>query len=139
MREASAVLGLVYNITNTYIVTKKQFVRALVNEYESQVAERQKAVGVFKYRLDLRKISPPFSPIVELQQKLCEKITPNPRTMILLTPLIQSIRGFEHTANQRNEWIEEIRVMPPEQRCDMKCAMFFGFPYAPGRIDDRYP
>jgi hypothetical protein len=137
IRATNASLGLIYNITNTYIVIKKQVVRDLVRDYESQVAERRNTVGPFKYRLELRSIFPPFSPIEELQQMLRDRITPDGRAMILLTPLIQSIRGFAYTATQRNEWIEEVRAMPEDDI--KKAAMFFGVPYAAGRTDDRYP
>jgi hypothetical protein len=58
--------------------------------------------------------------------------------MILLTPLIQSVTSFAYTVAQRNDWIEEVRAMP-EGSDAMKAALFFGFSYAPGRVDDRYP
>jgi len=135
-------LGLVFNIANTYIITKKQHIRTLVQNYEVQVAARQAHVAdsgsPFTCRLDLQTIAPPFSPIDELRQMLREKITPDGRAMILLTPLVQSIHGFADTATQRNAWIAEVRAMP-ENSDAMKSAWFFGLPYAPGRIDNRYP
>ena len=49
IRATNAALGLIYNITNTYIVTKKQFILDLVRDYKSQVAERRKTVGSFHF------------------------------------------------------------------------------------------
>ncbi len=94
IRATNAALGLIYNITNTYIVTKKQCILDIVRDYEEQVAERRKTVGPFVYRLDLRSIAPPFSPIEELQQMLRDRLTPDGRAMILLTPLNSKHSGF---------------------------------------------
>jgi hypothetical protein len=144
IRGTNAALGLVFTITNTYITTKKQHIRGLVQDYETQVAARAAHVaGVgggapFAYRLELEAIAPPFSPIDELRQMLREKITPDGKALILLTPLVQSIQGLANAATQRNQWIEEVRAMP-EGHDAMKAALFFGLPYAPGRTDDRYP
>ena len=68
---------------------------------------------------------------------LLEKITPDGRALILLTPLVQSIHAFADTATQRNDWIAEVKAMPDNSA--MVGAWFFGKPYAPGRVDDRYP
>ncbi len=144
IRGTNAALGLVFTITNTYLTTKKQHIRALVQDYEAQVAARQAhfagagAGSPFAYRLELQTLAPPFSPIDELRQMLREKITPDGRAMVLLTPLVQSIHGFADTATQRNAWIAEVKAMP-ENSDALVGAWFFGNPYAPGRIDDRYP
>ena len=142
IRGTNAALGLVFTISNTYITTKKQHIRALVQDYEAQVAARHAHLaGVdspFAYRMELQTISPPFSPIDELRQMLREKITPDGRAMILLTPLVQSIHGFADTVTQRNVWIAEVKAMPANSDV-LVGAWFFGIPYAPGRIDDRYP
>ncbi|MGO9007032.1 MAG: hypothetical protein ACLQIQ_14105 [Beijerinckiaceae bacterium] len=144
IRGTNAALGLVFTIANTYITTKKQLIRDLVQDYEAQAAARQAHyAGVgrgapFAYRLELQTIAPPFSPIDELRQMLREKITPDGKALILLTPLVQSIQSFADTAIQRNAWIAEVRAMPEDSDA-IKSALFFGLPYAPGRTDDRYP
>ncbi len=64
IRGTNAALGLVFTITNTYITTKKQHIRALVQDYEAQVAARlghfasADAASPFDYRLDLQTIAP---------------------------------------------------------------------------------
>lgn len=144
IRATNAALGLVFTIANTYITTKRQHIRGLVQDYEKQVAARNahfaggKASAPFAYRLELQTIAPPFSPIDELRYMLREKITPDGRAMILLTPLVQSIHGFADTAVQRNTWIAEVKAMP-ENTDAMKAAWFFGYAYSPSRTDDRYP
>jgi hypothetical protein len=144
IRATNAALGLVFTITNTYITAKKQHIRALVQDYEAQVAARQAhfagadAGAPFALRLELQTIAPPFSPIDELRQMLRETITPDGRAMILLTPLVQSIHGFADTVTQRNAWIAEVKALP-ENSDAMLGAWFFGVPYARGRTDDRYP
>jgi hypothetical protein len=144
IRGTNAALGLVFTITNTYITTKKQLINPLVQDYERQIAARQARVAgegagsPFAYHLELQTIVPPFSPIDELRQILREKITPDGKAMILLTPLVQSIHGFASTATQRNAWIAEVRAMP-ENSDAIKAAWFFGLPYSLGRTDDRYP
>ncbi len=144
IRGTNAALGLVFTITNTYITAKKQHIRALVQDYEAQVAARKAhfagagAGSPFACHLDLQTIAPPFSPIDELRQMLREKITPDGRALILLTPLVQSIHSFADTVTQRNDWIAEVKAMP-EHSDALVAAWFFGNSYAPGRIDDRYP
>jgi hypothetical protein len=144
IRGTNAALGLVFTITNTYFAVKKQHIRALVQDYEAQVAARKAHVASaaggspFVYHLDLETIDPPFSPIDELRQMLREKITPDGKALILLTPLVQSIHGFADIATQRNTWIAEVKAMD-ETTDAVKSAWFFGLPYAPGRTDDRYP
>jgi hypothetical protein len=143
LRATNAALGLAITITNTYLVTKKQFIRPLVQDYDAQVAARKThfATGSrspFACRLDLETITPPFSPIDELRQMLRERITPDGKAMLLLTPLVQSIHGFADTVTQRNAWISELKAMPQDSDA-MKAALFFGHPYSPGRTDDRYP
>jgi hypothetical protein len=139
IRATNAALGLVFNITNTYVVAKKQHVYDLVHDYEDQVARRKVSPGG-SFRLNLEPTIPPFSPIGELSEVLRSRMTPDTRVMILLTPLVQSITGFAHTAAHRSKWIEEMRAMPDNELSNAKkYAMFFGLPYAPGRVDDRYP
>jgi hypothetical protein len=142
IRGTNTALGLVFTIANTYLATKKQHIRALVQDYEAQVAARQAQVAEagsrFVYHMDLQIIAPPFSPIDELRQMLRERITPDGKAMIMLTPLVQSIHGFADTAAQLNIWIAEVKAMP-ENSDAMTAAWFFGYPYSPGRTDDRYP
>jgi hypothetical protein len=58
--------------------------------------------------------------------------------MVLLTPLIQSVRGFGETVAQRNEWIEELKRLPAGADAH-KASLYFGTPIAPGHTDERYP
>ncbi|MDT2022814.1 hypothetical protein [Methylocella sp. CPCC 101449] len=140
MRGVNAALGLAFNITNTYIVLKKQYVNPLVEAYESQnVARKAHPKGEpFHYRLDLLNLTPPFSPIDELRQILGEKITPDGKALVLLTPLVQSIQGVADTLTRRDAWIAEIKKLP-DSSDKLKAAMFFGLPQEGGLIDDRYP
>src|SRR4051794_6710021 len=41
IRGTNAALGLVFTIANTYITTKKQLIRTIVQDYEGQVAGRK--------------------------------------------------------------------------------------------------
>jgi hypothetical protein len=140
IRATNAALGLVFTIANTYITTKKQHIQKLVQDYDAQVAARKahaagpNAGTPFAYRLEGQTLIPPFSPIDELRQMLRERITPDGKAMILLTPLVQSIHGFTETALQLNAWIAEVKSLPDAT----KAAYFFGLPYAPGHVDDRY-
>lgn len=144
IRSTNIALGLIFNIANTYITTKKQLVRDMVRDYEEQVAARQahiagpNAIYPFQYRVELMTITPPLSPIDELRRLMSERITPDGKAIILLTPLLQSINAFADTVSQRNAWIAEVRAMP-DGNDTTKAAWFFGLPYAPGRTDDRYP
>jgi hypothetical protein len=149
MRGTNAALALAFTIANTYITTKKQHVRELVTLYRAQVAARQThrqqvAAGVlpattpFEYQLEMKTISVPFSPYRELQEILRNRISPDGKALILLTPLIQSIEGFAEIVTERNKWIEEIKALPQDADA-LKAALYFGTPYAPGRVDERYP
>jgi hypothetical protein len=149
IRGVNAALSFSFNIANTYIATKKQHVRELVRRYEKQCADRQAhytgvkagtipANAPFTYQLELQTILPPFSPIEGLQKALLDRITPDGRALILLTPLIQCIEGFADAVAQRNAWINEVKNMP-ENTDPLKASFYFGTPYATGRVDDRYP
>jgi hypothetical protein len=145
----NAALGFAFNIANTYIVTKKQHIRELVKQYEKQCADRQAHyTGVragtipantpFTCQLELKTISPPFCPIEGLQKALLDRITPDGRALILLTPLIQCIQGFADAVAQRNAWINEVKNLT-DNADSRKMSLYFGLPYAEGRVDDRYP
>jgi hypothetical protein len=149
IRGTNVAIGLAFNIANTYITTKKQLIKDLVAQFERQCADRQAhQISVtsgtvppnvpFVYQIQLRTIAVPFSPIEELQQILRDRISPDGRALILLTPLIQSIHGFADTVAQRNVWIEEFKRMPVDDDTH-KAHLYFGTPYALGRTDDRYP
>jgi hypothetical protein len=149
IRGTNAALGLTFNIANTYIVTKKQHMRELVRQYRHQCATRMAhfeglANGTvppgtpFVYGLDLKTISAPFSPYKELQEIVRNKITPDGKALVLLTPLIQSIEGFGEAVTERNRWIEEVKAMPDNTDAK-KAALYFGVPYTQGCSDERYP
>jgi hypothetical protein len=149
MRGVNAALGFAFNIANTYIVTKKQHIQEIVTQYKKQCADRKNhlagvAAGLiprgttFNYRLELKTISPPFSPVKGLETALSGWITPDGRAAILLTPLIQCIEGFADVATQRNAWINEVKNLPDNDEAHKAC-LYFGEAYAPNRVDDRYP
>jgi hypothetical protein len=151
IRGVNVAIGFAFNIANTYIVTKKQHIRGIVTAYKGHVAARQAhdagrkagtipAADIFTYKIELRTISPPFSPIEGLQKTFSDRITPDGKAVILLTPLIQCIQGFADVAAQRNAWIAEFKNLPDNADTDTyKAALYFGIPYAPRRVDDRYP
>jgi hypothetical protein len=149
IRGTNAAIGLAFNIANTYITTKKQLVRDLVTQFERQSAEWQahcSGIGTgtippltpFIHRIELKPFSTPFSPVEELQTTLRDRISPDGKALILLTPLAQSIHGFAYTVEQRNEWIKEYMRLPPGDDA-YRANLYFGTPYAPRRTDDRYP
>ncbi|EKM99504.1 hypothetical protein [Acidocella sp. MX-AZ02] len=149
IRGVNAALSFAFNIANTYIATKKQLTKELVAGYKQQRADREAhdmrvnalvipANTTFTYQLVLQTILPPYSPIAELQKILLDRINPSGRALLLLTPLMQSIEGFADAAAQRNAWIDEVKKMP-ENNDAMKACLYFGTPFAPGRVDDRYP
>src|ERR1700677_950935 len=139
MRTTNIALGLILTITNTYVVTKKRHIRDLVRDYKGQVARREQNPGATA-TLNLEPTYPPSTPISELKEIMCGRMTPDTKVMILLSPLEQSIIGFASTASERNAWIEEFRRMPDNQSTsEKKLLIFFGLPYALGRRDDRYP
>jgi predicted metal-dependent hydrolase len=149
IRGVNAALGFAFNICNSYIGAKKQHIREIVAKYQKQCADREAHhVGLkegtipagtpFLYNIELQTILPPFSPIEGLQKVLMDRITPDGRALILLTPLIQSIESFSDIVAQRNAWIAEVKNMP-ENTDPQKTGLYFGTPYAVGRIDDRYP
>jgi hypothetical protein len=149
IRGTNSAIGLAFNIANTYITTKKQIVRDLVAQFRSQCEELQvHKLGVaageitpetlFRFRAELRALSPPFSPIEALEKTLTDRISPDGKALILLTPLVQSIHGFADTVKQRNEWIEEFKRLPSNDD-SLKLSLYFGTSYAPERTDERYP
>lgn len=147
LHSTNAAIGFAFNIANTYLAAKKQFVADHITSYARLRAEWMTHVeaaadgtriGVpFLYSVEFRTISVPFSPIEQLQKVITENISPG-RALLLLTPLIQSVQGFTDTVAQRNAWIDEIRCLP--DNTDIKRAhLYFGTSFAKGRTDDRYP
>ena len=65
IRATNVALGLVFNITNTYVVAKKQHIYNLVRDYGDQVSQSKVNPGA-SFRLDLEPTIPPFSPISDL-------------------------------------------------------------------------
>lgn len=149
IRGVNAALSFAFNIANTYIAIKKQHTKELVADYKQQWTDREAhymrvnesvipAGTPFPFNLILQTILPPYSPIAELQKTLLDRINPSGRALLLLTPLTQSIEGFADAAKQRNAWIDEVKNMPDNDDA-RKASLYFGIPYAAGRIDDRYP
>jgi hypothetical protein len=149
IRAVNAAIALAFNISNTFITTKKQQVRDLVITYETQNSARKVhhqniAAGLlppgapFQYSVVLQTLLPPFSPIEELRRLLEEKISTDLNPLILLTPLIQSIAGLADSFGQRNQFIEEFRMLPLNSDA-IKAALYFGLESSIGHIDDRYP
>lgn len=145
----NAAIGLAFSIANAYITTKKQHIRDLVAHYSQQCSDRElHAANIANGRLppgtpfpvgmELKTISPPFSPIDELRKFLGDRISPDGKALVLLTPLVQSIRGLEETFEQRNVWIQDVKQMPFDSDT-MKLRLYFGLPFAPGKTDERYP
>jgi hypothetical protein len=149
IRGTNAAIGMAFNIANTYITAKKQHIRELVDRYEQQCRDRQihhdclasetiPSGTPFSYQLELRTILAPFSPIEELQAVLRDRISPDGKAIVLLTPLVQSIRGFADTVSQRNVWIEDFKHLTAGDDI-LRAAYYFGTPFAQGRTDERYP
>ncbi len=135
-------LALMTTITNTYINVKKQFTHPLVKAYKSHVDELKNhnlfKNSTFAYSMKLEIVSPPVSHIDEMRQILRDKITPDGSVIVLLTPLVQSVHGFAESIVNRNAWIAELKAMPDNDD-KLKSALYFGIPYAPDRVDQRYP
>lgn len=149
IRGIKAAIGLAFNIADTYLTTKKQYVRDIVARYEGRCQEREAYLcGVaegriapsvpFQYSIELRTILMPFSPIDHLQQVLTERISPDSQALNLLAPLAQSIRGLADALAQYNAWIDEFKRLPVDADHQRSC-LYFGTPISPGCIDDRYP
>lgn len=148
LHSTNAAIGFAFNIANTYLATKKQFVRGHATNYAklraewmthiTAVAGESHTGAPFSYSMEFQTMSVPFSPIEQLQKVMTENISPG-RAMLLLTPLIQSIQGFTDTVAQRNVWIDEMRRLPDNTDAKKIAHLFFGTPFAPRRTDDRYP
>lgn len=147
LHSTNAAISFAFNIANTYLETKKQFVRDHITNYArlrdewmthvAAVVGGSRIDAPFSYSVEFQTISVPFSPIEQLQKVITENISPG-RALLLLTPLIQSIQGFADTVAQHNAWIDEMRRLP--DNADVKRAhLYFGTPFARGRTDDRYP
>lgn len=149
IKGVNAAISFGYNIANSYIGAKKQHLREIIEGYRKQCADFQAhAIGVkdgtippgtsFLFKVDLQTILAPFTPIEGLQKTLMDRITPDGRALILLTPLVQSIESFSDIVTQRNSWIAEFKNSPHDND-QYRASLYFGTPYAERRTDDRYP
>jgi hypothetical protein len=132
LRATNTALGLVFNITNMYIVAKKQHIAAIVREHETQCEQQSKTNSDYTVyvQLDFRTLYPPLPLIADLNKLLREEITVGTKAIILFTQLSQSVSDLAHTISERNRWIDEVRRMSGEySNRDKMARMFLGIPY----------
>jgi hypothetical protein len=148
MRATKYAIGLLFNISNTFLVIKEQHInticvkynklRLLRDQYEAAMRAGDAPPGPFRYEADLETLPVPFTPIDSLQKILLDKVTPTGKAMILLTPLVQCIEEFRGLIDERNKWIGQYREIPFDQS-RQKADAYFGKVAPNGDCDRRYP
>jgi len=148
IRSTNAAIMLAFNITNSYCGLKKQHVKRLKDNFDSQRSAREtfqleKKQGSipsqkpFKFELDFITLLPVQTPIEVLKKLLFEKISMTGQPTALVATLSQCIDGLNTALELRNNIIEACKASTLSH--DERASIYFGLPTANGDIDNNYP
>jgi hypothetical protein len=147
IRATNAAIMVAFEIVNTFLSLKSQHVRRLIETYDRQEQEflairdrRQRGLpisGVLEVLFDFETLTHPHTPMDLLQQLLFEKISVGGRALSAMTRLLGAMDALEDALRQRNEFIAQCKVSPPDQ--NTMIALYFGVPTSTGRVDRTYP
>jgi hypothetical protein len=145
VRAASAGASLLYGIANAHLGLKRQFVKALWDNYverkkEFLLYQQARRVGtvppqqIFNFEADLKFLNAVHSPIEALQKLLFEDISLNAAQLQIAALLFASINYLTNAISDRNELAQTWNANKPSNFE----ALYLGLPQASGVIDDRY-
>ena len=144
----NAAIMLTFNITNSYISLKKQYVKQIGETYAQQVAEQAafqeqlkrgeiQGTPEFHYYADFQMLYPIHTPIDLLEKIVFDRASITGGALALVASLKQCIAGLTQSIVERNNLIKGYRE---QHQTDEKIArLYFGLPFAEGRVDASYP
>ena len=149
IRNTNAAIMVAFEITNTYLSFKKQYVKSLWDGWvESKnnldkFAEGRRlgnipATSVFSFPANLQGLVPPLVPSEQLLKLIFDEISLNGRPLVLTTTLVRAIDGVNATLRRRNEVIAEHGATFAGNN-EKLIQLYFGLPDKEGHINTVYP
>ena len=144
IRGTNTAIMLAFGICNSLLSIKKQHVKTLKEDLDSQKTalldhKQKRELGLisrdqeFHYKADLQTLSLPPLPVDILQTQIFEKLSLEGRPISLTTTLSQTIHSLSSALAMRNQQIEiykENKGVTPEE--------YFGLPLD-GQVNEIYP
>lgn len=145
IRNSNAATMVSFGICNSLLSIKKQHVKSLKENFESQKAalldfekkrnERQISKDeIFNFLADFQTLSLPQLPVDILQKQVFEKLSLVGRPLSLATTLRQTVDSLSASLDKRNQLIESYKM----SNAAISAPLYFGLPQR-GRINQDYP
>jgi len=144
IRITNNAIALSFEICNTFLSLKKQWVRDLHANYNRQREEFLAAKAampggpIYEFQADLTTISAPPVFIDRLSRIVLDEISVGTKTILLTTTLTRAVATLGEVMQRRNEIIETLKSQTPIPQ-PILIRAYFGQPDINGHIDDTYP
>ena len=147
IRSTNAAIMLAFIFCNAGLALKKQLVKEIYDRYIAtrtalnahiQRHSAAKWQSTFEFQADLRAVQMPLLPLEVLRVQIFEKGSVTGRPLAVTAALIGSVEALAEILTKRTELIEQIRALS-EGNDQSWWAMYFGLPYADGRLSEEFP
>jgi hypothetical protein len=157
LRSANAAIMTTFEIINSMLGLKKQYVRELRNLYlntkqEFEAFEARRAANqlpdgaIFQFNTDFKTLNPMLMPSEILIKQIHGNLFPPPRAYVLTSTLIRSIDSLNMSISHRNELIQHWKALPqPRSQAEQDAhqsdtvRFYFGLANRAGHVDTSYP
>ncbi len=148
MRITNAAIMVSFGICNTLLSAKKQHIRALKENFDTQSASLQAFMennargaddgnAIFEHRADFQTLPIIQLPTDILQKQVFESLSLGGRPLSLTTTLGQAVDGLNTAIENRNEFIaNHYANRTPDNET---FALYFGLPFNGRRVNKVYP
>lgn len=148
IRSVNTAIMVTFGICNSLITIKKQHVKRLKENHDSDKARiieaHEKTLRnelppgtVTRFSADFQTLSLTILPIEILQQIVFQKLSLNGRPIALATTLGQTLHSLGMSMEKRNQLIEIYKGSELTQ--DQLIILYFGLPHGGGYINNDYP
>lgn len=149
LRITNAAIMLSFEICNSFIGLKKQYIRDLKNKFDAAQAsfrefeEKVKAGEVptnvvYELEMDLMALYPMVVPHEILVKHVFEQISAGARPCMLTSVLIRTVDSLNQSIEERNQLIRKYRESSDKWPGGMP-SFYFGRPNRDGHTDMSYP
>jgi hypothetical protein len=149
IRTTNAALTTAFTISNVLLAYKKQHIKPLFEMFSAKKAElaefqKNKSAGAiprdqtFEFVADLRTLQMPLVPLDLLERLMFEKLSIVGRPLSLTAAIAGAVGALQDVTQRRAALIELFKNLPEANRSTTFPAMYFGLPYAQGRVSTEY-
>jgi hypothetical protein len=149
IRNTNATISIAFNICNSLLSMKSQYVKAMKENYDAQraeffAAEQTKARAAagngpteIYFKTNLQTLVLPYQPIEVLQEQMFKNLSVKGRTLNLAMTLARTIQSLKASHEMRNSLIGSYRAS--NLTGIQILILYFGAPYGGGHVDTNYP